>query len=215
MKDSRRNDWTSVIAVALIGLGVWFLLGNVLGPTWHRVVGTIWRIGWPVALIIVGILLYVSSQRGGLDFRGKRLYRSRSNRMLAGVLGGLGELLGIDATWLRIAFVILAFLNFGVVVLYIIAVFVIPEEPAGGVAPPSWPRTGWGGGGTSGGGSGGAGSGAPAGPTPPPTSSGWPHTGGTETVQQPPPATAPSADEPTTPGPPDAQPPGEHGPAQS
>jgi len=34
------------------------------------------------------------------------LRRSRSNRVIAGVCGGLGEFFGISATWFRIAFLI-------------------------------------------------------------------------------------------------------------
>jgi len=35
------------------------------------------------------------------------LRRSRSNRVIAGVCGGLGEFFGINATWFRLLFVIL------------------------------------------------------------------------------------------------------------
>ena len=37
----------------------------------------------------------------------KRLYRSTSDRMLSGVLGGLAEYFNIDATIIRLAFVVL------------------------------------------------------------------------------------------------------------
>lgn len=39
----------------------------------------------------------------------RRLYRSRENRMIAGVCGGLGEYLGIDPIFVRIFFFILLF----------------------------------------------------------------------------------------------------------
>jgi phage shock protein C len=38
----------------------------------------------------------------------KRLYRSRTDRMIAGVCGGLAKHFGIDPTLVRLAFVILA-----------------------------------------------------------------------------------------------------------
>ncbi|MEM0329180.1 MAG: PspC domain-containing protein, partial [Nitrososphaerota archaeon] len=41
----------------------------------------------------------------------KRLERSAKNKVLAGVIGGLGEYLGIDATLLRIVAVILLILS--------------------------------------------------------------------------------------------------------
>lgn len=60
----------------------------------------------------------------------KRLYRSKRNRIVAGILGGLGEYLNIDPTVLRVIFIILmvATAFFPCVIGYIIAYFVIPEE---------------------------------------------------------------------------------------
>jgi len=67
----------------------------------------------------------------------KKLYRSRTNRILAGILGGLGDYYSIDATVLRI-FAILGILITGLfpgVIAYIIAIFIIPEEPVRDVPP--------------------------------------------------------------------------------
>ncbi|PKQ38493.1 MAG: hypothetical protein CVT59_02325 [Actinobacteria bacterium HGW-Actinobacteria-1] len=63
--------------------------------------------------------------------KGTRLYRSRDDKWVSGVLGGLARYLGIDAVLLRIAFLALVFLgNFGSgIVAYIILAIVIPEEP--------------------------------------------------------------------------------------
>lgn len=60
---------------------------------------------------------------------GKSLRRSRSNRMLAGVCGGLGEFFGINSLWFRIAFLI-ALIPGGVpgLLLYVILWIVIPNE---------------------------------------------------------------------------------------
>ncbi len=61
----------------------------------------------------------------------KRLYRSRSERMIGGVCGGIGKYLEIDPTVIRLLFLLLAFLSGGVpaVIAYIILLFVVPEEP--------------------------------------------------------------------------------------
>jgi phage shock protein C len=60
----------------------------------------------------------------------KRLYRSRKNRKLSGVLGGLSDYLGIDASMIRILFFILfiftGFLPLGIT--YLAGVFIVPEE---------------------------------------------------------------------------------------
>ncbi|MFD1849002.1 PspC domain-containing protein [Oceanobacillus bengalensis] len=59
----------------------------------------------------------------------KRLYRSTSNRMLSGVLGGLGEFFNIDATILRLIFVILLIPSFFTfLIVYLVAVFIIPND---------------------------------------------------------------------------------------
>lgn len=59
----------------------------------------------------------------------KRLYRSESDRMLAGILGGLGDFFKIDSTIIRLLFVAGAlFTSGGLIFLYIIAAFIIPNE---------------------------------------------------------------------------------------
>lgn len=60
---------------------------------------------------------------------GRALRRSRSNRMIAGVCGGLGEFFGISAWWFRLAFLI-ALIPGGVpgIVAYLIFWIVIPRS---------------------------------------------------------------------------------------
>jgi|LDZU01.1.fsa_nt_gi phage shock protein C len=62
----------------------------------------------------------------------KRLYRSRNDRMLAGVCAGLGDYLNIDPTIVRIIFIVLAFAGLGGVLVYLILWFITPEEPLPG-----------------------------------------------------------------------------------
>ncbi|MCK6581033.1 MAG: PspC domain-containing protein [Anaerolineae bacterium] len=57
----------------------------------------------------------------------KRLLRSRTNRQIAGVCGGLGEYFGIDPTLLRIAFILMVVFGGSGLLLYIILALVIPE----------------------------------------------------------------------------------------
>lgn len=59
------------------------------------------------------------------------LRRSRDDRLIGGVCGGLGRYLGIDPVLLRIAFVILAIAAGGGIVLYIVSWILIPEEKEG------------------------------------------------------------------------------------
>lgn len=62
---------------------------------------------------------------------GKKLYRSREDRVIAGVAGGLAEYFNIDSTLVRIIIVILAIWGGFGLIAYIIGAIVIPEEPGG------------------------------------------------------------------------------------
>jgi phage shock protein C len=57
----------------------------------------------------------------------KRLHRSRRDRVLAGVCGGLGEYFGVDPVVVRLAFVAVALAGGASVVAYIILALVLPE----------------------------------------------------------------------------------------
>jgi phage shock protein C len=54
--------------------------------------------------------------------------RSRSERILAGVCGGVGRYLGVDPVLLRVAFIILTLANGLGVIAYVVAWVAIPEE---------------------------------------------------------------------------------------
>ena len=58
----------------------------------------------------------------------KRLYRSRENKMLCGVCGGIGEYFNVDATLIRLLFVLFGCTGSGIVP-YIIAAIIIPDKP--------------------------------------------------------------------------------------
>jgi phage shock protein PspC (stress-responsive transcriptional regulator) len=68
----------------------------------------------------------------------KKLYRSNTERMIAGVAGGLGEYFNIDPTLIRILFVVLAIFGGPGLILYIIMALIVPLEPTG-VLPTSAP----------------------------------------------------------------------------
>jgi phage shock protein C len=59
----------------------------------------------------------------------KRLYRSKKERMLAGVCGGLGEYFNLDPTIIRVLFILFGLTVGGGILLYIILWIFIPEEP--------------------------------------------------------------------------------------
>lgn len=59
----------------------------------------------------------------------RRLYRSRTDRSIAGVCGGVAHFLGIDPTLLRIVTLLLIFLGGLSIWVYILLWIIIPEEP--------------------------------------------------------------------------------------
>jgi phage shock protein C len=58
----------------------------------------------------------------------RKLYRSRTNRMLGGVCGGLAQYLNIDVTVIRVAFVVLSVLGGSGVLIYIAMWVLVPPE---------------------------------------------------------------------------------------
>ncbi len=60
----------------------------------------------------------------------KKLYRSKDNKIIAGVLGGIAEYLEIDPVVVRIVFVLLTCITgfFPGLVFYFIALFIVPNK---------------------------------------------------------------------------------------
>ena len=60
----------------------------------------------------------------------KKLYRSTSDKMLAGVCSGVAKYLNMDPTVVRVLWAIVSLFGFIGVVAYIVCAFIIPEEPS-------------------------------------------------------------------------------------
>lgn len=61
----------------------------------------------------------------------KRLYRSRTDRMLSGLSAGLGNYIGLDPTVVRLVFAISSIFLFPFpVIIYLVMMLIVPEEPA-------------------------------------------------------------------------------------
>ena len=66
----------------------------------------------------------------------KRLYRSRKEKMLAGVCGGIGEYLDTDPTIIRLVWILITIASFGMGIIgYIVALIVMPEQPSSNTKP--------------------------------------------------------------------------------
>ena len=62
----------------------------------------------------------------------KKLYRSRADKKLCGVCGGLAKYFGVDVSIVRLLTVLAAIFVGGGLLAYIICALVIPEEPKDG-----------------------------------------------------------------------------------
>lgn len=62
-----------------------------------------------------------------MDFN-KKLYRSKTDKMICGVCGGIGEYLNVDATLIRLIWVVLACSGTGLLA-YFLAAVIIPQDP--------------------------------------------------------------------------------------
>ena len=72
------------------------------------------------------VILYCIMKEGDLEMK-KKLYKSRENRVLCGVCGGIAEYFDIDPTLVRLAWVILTCFGGAGIWAYIIAAIVIPK----------------------------------------------------------------------------------------
>jgi len=61
----------------------------------------------------------------------KKLRRSSDNKVLGGVCGGIGEFLGVDPVWLRLAFVVISFFGGVGVIAYGLAWLLLPDSATG------------------------------------------------------------------------------------
>ncbi len=57
----------------------------------------------------------------------KKLYKSKTDRMICGICGGIGEYFGVDPTLIRLLVVVLSISGGTGVVAYLIAALIIPE----------------------------------------------------------------------------------------
>jgi phage shock protein C len=59
----------------------------------------------------------------------KKVYRSREDKIIAGVCGGIAEYLDVDSVWIRLVAVLLVFLSGIGLVMYIVAWIIMPKNP--------------------------------------------------------------------------------------
>ena len=60
---------------------------------------------------------------------GKKLYKSATDKKIAGVCGGIAEYFNVDSTLIRLAWVLFSLLGGSGLLAYIIAALIMPEQP--------------------------------------------------------------------------------------
>lgn len=131
----------------LVTVGAIWLLGNFGIHFWHHWWGFSWDVMLPVLLILAGVAFLFGgrnsltgsqspeatetghSEPPGERSEVRRLHKSRDQRKVFGVCGGLAEYLNIDPTIVRLLFIISLFASFGfTLLLYVIMAIVVPKE---------------------------------------------------------------------------------------
>ncbi len=126
----RRSEWTVLIGIGLVVLGLYLFLGSFAG--WlvapiAAIIRVASRVIWPLVLIGIGVLLVLRARGGGWAPSGRKLYRAREERMIAGVLGGVAKWLGVNPTPVRIVYALFTvFTGFG----WGILAYVLARGPA-------------------------------------------------------------------------------------
>lgn len=136
-----RQDALVMIGGLIIVFGMWTLAEKTgLVPdvvwVWWR---TLWAARSALALVVIGALLIIAAKRDtwpDVPPAGTPLYRARSDRWVAGVLGGVARYFSVDSTLVRLAFLAFAvFVNGGgALIAYLVMALVVPEEPEQGHA---------------------------------------------------------------------------------
>jgi phage shock protein C len=94
------------------------------------------KLFWTIIILVFNIFgalaYFIFSSVGGKmakNIKGKRLFRSKKNRVIGGVCGGLGEYFDVDPTVIRLLWVLFIFFSFGAAILaYLIAWIITPEN---------------------------------------------------------------------------------------
>lgn len=136
---SKATSAAVVVGMVLVVIGAYNLAQQIVpGFMWERIgafMHGLWGIVWPCALIAAGGYMLWASKKGKLagfsDTRNRApvFRRSRTDRRLLGVCGGIAYYFGVDSTMVRVIAVILLFVTFPTAVLaYVLVALLVPQE---------------------------------------------------------------------------------------
>lgn len=135
------QDPGRILGIVLLGAGLVLLLGNLGFRPWHHWWGFSWGLLLPLLLVAVGVAV-ITGMIGGKGTPGadgaartggepaRRWYKSRADKKLFGVCGGLAVYLNLDPTIVRLLFVVAAIGSVGtMVIIYLVLAVIVPAEP--------------------------------------------------------------------------------------
>jgi phage shock protein C len=146
-----KRDSSKFWGFLLIGLGIFWLLGNIGVSFWHGWWGMDWQVVIAVLFVLAGVLLLLG-RRAAVPVPAappvdmvtadgpstavpppppspRKLFKSRRDRKLFGVCGGLADHFGVDPTLVRLIFVLTVFASHGIAILaYFLLAILVPDE---------------------------------------------------------------------------------------
>ena len=142
---SAGSNFLIILGIVLVVIGALTLLPTVFAPVWAPVQAAFsfaMSFFWPAILIAAGFFLIKlatnSSHKTGetdmnfvpsMPAQGTRLLRSRKNRMITGVCGGIGEYFNVDPTVIRLITILLFFIpGAPIIIAYLVAWIIIPLD---------------------------------------------------------------------------------------
>lgn len=142
-----KNDKTVFWGALLIIIGIALVFRQMGFFQYFHIFDIPWQMIWAILLILLGAFLLLnrnkigngqkdmdSTKTGSDPLRESnekpQIYRSRDNKMIAGVCGGLATYFKMDPTLVRLLYVLVSLASVGIgVVVYIVMMIVFPEEP--------------------------------------------------------------------------------------
>lgn len=131
MRKVYRCRWDKKIAGVCGGFGQYFQID----PTMIRFAALcLMLITGIIPLLIAYLIAWAVMPEGPaayVEIKAPKLYRSKSGRKIAGVLGGIAEVIHVDPTIVRVVFVLVALFTciLPLLIAYIIGIAIIPQRP--------------------------------------------------------------------------------------
>jgi len=142
----RRHGRGYLLGIVMAAVGLLLLLSNFHLLPWEiwRVWRIPWEMIWGIGLVFLGLMLILFPRKDAEEAveeisaeTGRRLLRSRSDRMIGGVCGGLAVYFDVDPSLVRFGWVLVTLAptwagasSFAVGILgYIAMLIIVPQEP--------------------------------------------------------------------------------------